>query len=247
MNALAGTAYTAAQYEENYPPGSEQYFWHVARLLAIRRAVRSIAATGPKKILEIGCGRGIVVRYLREQGIDCSGVELSDAVEIAPDLAPFIHAGRDCFDLPVCVRERSDCLMLLDVIEHLPNPITFMVKLRAAFPRARCLVVTVPARSELWSNYDDHFGHFRRYTRQSLWIELGLSGFSVIRSRYIFHSLYPVMLAAAKSTGKRFTQTPAPARPMLHRGIGLGFFVESLIVPPWVWGTSLICTARVAE
>jgi len=34
------TTYTADQYDENYPPGTERYFWNVARNGIIARALK---------------------------------------------------------------------------------------------------------------------------------------------------------------------------------------------------------------
>lgn len=238
------TGYTASQYLDSYPPGIDDYFWHVARHRIVHRALRRVTgdAIGDKRVLEIGCGRGIVVRYLRSHGVDCFGTELA-ATDVDPDLAPYIEVNRDCFDLAEEFRRQIDVLMLLDVIEHLPDPIAFMRRVKEAFPAAQAIVVTVPARAELWSSYDTYYGHFRRYTIESVINELNEAGFPAAKARYFFHALYPVLLALAKSSGKRFTTMMAPSRKRLHRFIGNCFFAESLIAPPHVWGTSIICTA----
>ena len=154
------------------------------------------AAMADKRVLEIGCGRGIVVRYLRNHGVDCFGTELAP-VDVDPHLAPYINANRDCFDLPDEVRRRVDALLLLDVIEHLPEPVQFMRRLREAFPAAQALVVTVPARTELWSSYDTYYGHFRRYTIKSVSAEVRDAGFGAIEAGYFFmrYTRYCIALA----------------------------------------------------
>jgi SAM-dependent methyltransferase len=242
---MSHTAYNSEQYLESYPSGIDDYFWHVARHRVVHRALRRALGAGAagNRVLEIGCGRGIVIRYLRNHGVDCFGTELAP-VDVDPDLAPYINAACDCFDLPSEVRRRVDALMLLDVIEHLPEPVSFMCRLHEAFPAARTLVITVPARTELWSSYDRHYGHFRRYTTASVSMELREAGFCAIEAGYFFHGLYPVLLALAQISGKRFTAMAAPNRRWLHRFLGKCFFAESLIVPRRLWGSSIICTAR---
>ena len=240
---MVNTGYSAAQYLESYPAGVDDYFWHVARHRIVHRALRRVMGTAGGRVLEIGCGRGIVVRYLRDHGVDCFGTELSP-VEVDADLAPYITADRDCFDLPEAERGRVGALMLLDVIEHLPEPVPFMRRLREAFPAARALVLTVPARTELWSSYDTHYGHFRRYTIVSVGAEVRQAGFTAVEAGYFFHALYPVLLALAQSSGKRFTTMSAPGRRRLHRFIGHCFFAESVVVPRRLWGSSIVCTAR---
>jgi hypothetical protein len=239
------TDFTSGQYHDAYPPGIDGYFWHVARHRIVQHALRRVTggAIGDKRVLEIGCGRGVVVRHLRTRGVDCFGTELAP-VDVDPDLAPYIEANRDCFDLADEVRRGVDVLMLLDVIEHLPEPVYFMRRLRESFSAARAIVVTVPARTELWSSYDTHYGHFRRYTIESASNELGEAGFAAIEAGYFFHALYPVLFALAKFSGKRFTTMTAPSCKRLHRFVGNCFFAESLVVPRRVWGSSIVCTAR---
>lgn len=242
---MLNTGYSADQYLEFYPPGIDDYFWHVARHRIVHRALRRALGAGAadKRVLEIGCGRGIVVRYLRNHGVDCFGAELAP-VDVDPDLAPYINANCDCFELPDEVRRRVGALMLLDVIEHLPEPVLFMRRLQEAFPAARALVVTVPARTELWSSYDTHYGHFRRYTIESVSAEVREAGFGAVEAGYFFHALYPVLFALAKSSGQRFTTMTAPSRKWLHRFVGGCFFAENLVVPRRLWGSSIICTAQ---
>jgi hypothetical protein len=70
--------YTIEQYCENYPTGIERYFWNVARNAIIARSLkRGHMHTWP--LLDIGCGRGIVVEYLRSQGINCIGCDTAAA------------------------------------------------------------------------------------------------------------------------------------------------------------------------
>ena len=64
--------YTIEQYAENYPPGIEHYFWNIARNAIIARALKR-GRMDAWPLLDIGCGRGIVVEYLRSRGINCIG------------------------------------------------------------------------------------------------------------------------------------------------------------------------------
>jgi hypothetical protein len=76
------------------------------------------------------------------------------------------------------------------VIEHLPEPVAFLRKVREALPALEGLLVTVPARQELWSEWDRHYGHFRRYDLASLRATLDTAGFKPLFAGYFFHSLY---------------------------------------------------------
>ena len=63
------------------------------------------------------------------------------------------------------------------------------------------MVITVPARNELWSIYDEVSLHKRRYSKKSLRSLLVEANLRPIELRYIFFSLYfPMMLSRRKSS-----------------------------------------------
>jgi hypothetical protein len=235
---MAGTAFDLEQFDEAYPPGIEQHFWTLARNRIVLREIHTAAAQRGRlqRILDIGCGRGVVLKYLRDHGIECEGVEAAPTY-LPGELVPFVRSGIDCFQIPAPDRAGYEGLLLLDVLEHIADPVDFLCKVRAAFPNARVLIVTVPARTELWSNYDVHFGHFRRYSIGTLTAELRDAGFDGVRARYLFHTLYLVMLGMA---GQRSTTTRAPVNVGLHRFIADCFVAEDWFLPGRVPGTSVI-------
>lgn len=242
---MVETAFVAEQMDENYPAGIEDHFWVLARNMIVLREIRRAEADTGKlgRFLEIGCGRGVVLNYLRRHGVDCDGVEPSTVV-VPADLKPYVRSGTDCFQMPAGERAGYQALLLLDVLEHIAEPVGFLRQVRSAFPSARVLISTVPARRELWSNYDEHFGHFRRYTIDMLAADILDAGFGDVHARYFFHSLYPVMYSIKLLRGKRFTKTRAPDNPGLHRFIANCFAAEELLLPGWIAGTSVIARAK---
>ncbi len=238
------TAFTAEQFHATWGADVAEHFWNLARNRLILDEIRRSAGPTPfRDVLEIGCGPGYVLRALRAGGVPVRGVEIAPDVPVPAAVADYVATGTDCFDLPLARRSTVDCLLMLDVIEHLPDPVTFLARLPEAFPAARVLIVTVPARAELWSNYDTFFGHFRRYSRPGLSADLRAAGFAPLRSRYLFKSLYPVMLALKHVAGQRATTLAPPGQPALHRLIAWCFRTEAAVLPAGVWGTSIICTA----
>jgi SAM-dependent methyltransferase len=235
------TAFDRAQFDANYPPGIEAHFWNNARNRIILRELHAVRANRRlNRVLEIGCGRGVVLAYMRRHGIECHGIDLSPIPPPA-DLTSYMQTG-DCFDLSSSEREAVDCLLLLDVIEHLPEPVTFLSRLADAFPNAHSIILTVPARPELWSNYDVYYKHFRRYTLASLTAEVTAAGFQVRRAGYMFKALYPVMFILSKFFGQRETTVAAPRGSPMHRLLSTCFVTEYLLAPRWLWGTSALAT-----
>lgn len=104
---MTETAFAAEQMVEPYPPGIESHFWTLARNRIVLREIRVAEAKLGKLsgVLEIGCDRGVVLKYLRDQGIDCHGVDPSP-IALPGDLASNVRSGVNCFQIPAPERAR---------------------------------------------------------------------------------------------------------------------------------------------
>jgi SAM-dependent methyltransferase len=234
------TEFTRGQYAEGYAPGSEGNYWHLARNRILERHVRLL---GAGRVLDIGCGRGIFVDYLNKRGLDCFGAELA-AVEVPPHLEQRIFSGVAAENLPSAFRNSVAIIVLGDVIEHLAEPVAFLRSLLRAFPAAKGFVVAVPARAELWSNYDEYYGHHRRYDLAGLQRTGEDAGLSVAGIQYMFRLLYPAARAILAAGRKRNTRMGSPgALRILHRIAAAFLLADYWLLPAGVYGTSVICRA----
>jgi SAM-dependent methyltransferase len=213
------TEFSDDQFDQAYPDGIENHWWNLARNSILTNAVKKFAGAGAV-VLDVGCGRGFVVKYLRDQGIDCTGVELAKARPVFSARC-HVRVGIDAWDLPPTERIRYDTILLLDVIEHVPDPAAFLQRLCDGFPNLLHLIITVPARQELWSNYDECYGHCRRYSLEMLKRTSITPGADCISASYFFHLTYPVCWAAAHLAKKRETK--------LHAPLGIGKWLHKLI------------------
>ena len=68
------TEFTQDKFESAYPLGIEFHYWTSARNQIIKHRIKKIYAA-KRNILEIGCGKGIIVDYLRKSKINCWGIE----------------------------------------------------------------------------------------------------------------------------------------------------------------------------
>ena len=104
----------------------------------------------------------------------------------------------------------------------------------------------MPARSELWSNYDEHYGHFRRFDRPGLRALFRSSGFGVLESGYFFHSLYPAALLLKTIHGERAVaiRAPDPNKVGLHHLVASLFQIEYRLLPRSLPGTSCYAVLR---
>jgi hypothetical protein len=239
------TAFDQKEFDLAYPPGIEDHYWTVARAAIINRTLRQESLTA-LKWLEVGCGRGIALRSLLDAGVDAMGVELA-AIEPLEPIADYVISGRDARDLPTQVRRMFTGLMLLDVIEHVADPVEFLNALLERFPNAQTVLITVPAHQELWSNYDEFYGHCRRYDQATLHQTVTASGLRPVRLSHFFHSLYPaarLLLRTGKKTRKVEVKAPSPFMRPIHAFAGSLFAIESALLPSHWPGTSLLCVAK---
>ncbi len=237
---MSKTEFNAEQFLSIYPLGIEKHYWTRARNFIIEKELKKSHLRN-KKLLEIGCGRGIVVNFLRERGIDCYGVDLAPVDEIFR-ISQYIFPDRDFEDLSVDFRNSIEVILLLDVIEHIPDEIVFLKRIKVNFPNAKYLLITVPARMELWSNYDEYNGHYRRYNIENIEPVMKNGNWEMLRLQYIFHSLYLPALLLIQTVKDRRTQITPPQGIFIffHFMFSWFFLFEYILVFKKLVGTSII-------
>jgi 2-polyprenyl-3-methyl-5-hydroxy-6-metoxy-1,4-benzoquinol methylase len=225
--------------------GVDQNYWFRARHRLLAQTLTKHLGAGAR-LLDVGCGPGFAVKYLRDAGFVCFGVELAEP-QVTPGAEAFVVTGAAVSDAPAHVADAAQGLLYLDVIEHVPNPVELIEQGLARCPDAQYVVITVPARPEIWTNYDDYYGHFRRYTRSSLEAEAHAAGLVTISVGYLFHSLY-FAARAIKLLGKdRALKEEAPKYPMVHRLLAGVLRAESRLLPSALPGTSVLGVFRRSE
>lgn len=224
MAGADGSGFSAAQYADSYPAGMENHWWHRARTRIVRRAIDRFPDAA---ILDIGCGPGLAVSALRSWGYECWGCEIADP-PVREAAADFVRTRMDARDLDAEFRHQIHIILLLDVLEHLPEPSGFLRSIVGAYPNLRGAIVTVPARAELWSAWDDRYGHFRRYNRPMLTQLIDDAGLRLVSMRYFFNSLYPALLATSRLS-LRATSIEPPRSGWPHALLGGLFALEARI------------------
>lgn len=236
---MTGTAFTKEQFNKIYPEGIGNHYWNHARNRIIREFLKKHRLNAGK-IIEIGCGRGVVLDFLRKSGMNCLGAELGDPEPIS-ETRDYIFTKTDAFELPAELRQSFDTVLLFDVIEHIENPSEFLFNIQRKFVNANYLVITVPARQELWTNYDAFNGHYKRYNLSDL-KDLSTPGFSLLGTCYFNHLLYPVFWIYARFIKKRGTEIKAPVGilVLIHRIMSIVLRIDFSLIPSWFYGTSII-------
>jgi len=80
--------------------------------------------------------------------------------------------------------ERFDSVIYVNVLEHIEDDKSELLKARELINPNGHILIFVPALPFLYSNFDKQVGHFRRYMRKELAKLIQKSGFSVVKARY---------------------------------------------------------------
>jgi 2-polyprenyl-3-methyl-5-hydroxy-6-metoxy-1,4-benzoquinol methylase len=237
------SAFTTEQYDSAYEEGVEGHFWNFARTRIVERHLRKVSRDPKRPVLDVGCGVGLVVSHLRSRGIAAFGVELGRP-RVRTEAAEFVRTGVSAENLPAEQRLGIETILLLDVIEHIEKPVEFLVSLRSAYPNLKTILFTVPARMELWSSWDETYGHFIRYDTASAKALVSSAGLSLVRLKYFFQALYIPMHLIRRSSRSTESRKPAGIVALAHRFIGWCFLIEERFSLP-LPGSSMLLVAKV--
>ena len=172
----------------------KKHWWFVTKKsIVIDTIHRYFHTKADVKVLDIGCGSGLMLSALERigqtYGMDMSDEAISFSKELfsgrvekgfLPNQVPF---DKDFFNL----------ITALDVIEHIDEDVEALKAIRALLVADGKAVITVPACMWLWSNFDEMNEHKRRYTLAELKQKLELAGFSIEKISYYNTILFPVV------------------------------------------------------
>jgi len=131
-----------------------------------------------KKLLDIGCGSGSFVRFLRSEGFNAQGAEPSIALydHFLKQASFFTNATPEKF-AAINKEHLFDVITAIDVIEHTENPATFLDSLHSLLKPGGFVFISTPDTSSLhqrvtgknWHYYNRyHFSLFSKKTLTSL-------------------------------------------------------------------------------
>jgi 2-polyprenyl-3-methyl-5-hydroxy-6-metoxy-1,4-benzoquinol methylase len=109
-------------------------------------AIALMERRGSQRVLEVGCGKGNTLRYLREQGYAgfLAGVEREACCRAEAQAACDLFFAGDVEQLPLQDSGAYDAVLLLDVIEHLARPYHLIRTVAGLLNPGGYLVVSFP-------------------------------------------------------------------------------------------------------
>lgn len=172
----------------------KKHWWFVVRKRIVLDAIdRHLIKNGDIKVLDIGCGSGLMLNALENVG-QTFGMDMSnDAINFSKEIFQGT-VGKGVLPDQIPYEENFfDLITALDVIEHIDRDIDSLKAIRSRLVAEGKAVITVPAYMFLWSAFDGLNEHKRRYTLTELNTKLVQAGFTVEKISYFNTLLFPVV------------------------------------------------------
>jgi 2-polyprenyl-3-methyl-5-hydroxy-6-metoxy-1,4-benzoquinol methylase len=228
------------------------WWWRAREIVVLREIERVLHASREEplpfrqprrpRILDVGCGDALFFDRLLEFA-DVEGIE-SEAALISgacPHRAR-IHVG--LLDESFRPSAPYDVVLMLDVLEHIKEPVPVLRRALEVLAPNGHAIVTVPAFHSLWTAHDDLNHHVVRYTKRSFRALAASAGMKIERERYLFQWTFLPKLGA-HATESLFKPKPSvPKTPprainglLAALSVGEAVLFENVPVP---FGSSLL-------
>lgn len=192
--AASNQGYDAAYYGDLYALEARNY-WFRARNALLSWALRKYFAEA-HDFLEIGCGTGFVLSgvaaampQLAVHASEVSSAGLPYAAQRVPQAKLFQMDAR-----AIPYAEHFDIIGLFDVLEHIEGDTQVLAQAHRALRHGGGLIITVPQHKFLWSQYDEHAHHVRRYGAPELKSKVVQAGFRIVMMTSFVSLLLPLMV-----------------------------------------------------
>lgn len=180
---------------ENISTLEEEHFWFVVRNERIFKLImNTLPSYRTARFLEIGSGTGNVLGFLYRNGFfNLTGYEIEESgLEISRKTFPEINFEYQNILEPGSKSNQFDAIGMFDCLEHFLDETEPLENVRELLCPGGKLYLTVPAHDFLWSNIDELFGHYRRYTKRTLGQVLMKNGFVDVQQVYFMAPLVPL-------------------------------------------------------
>jgi SAM-dependent methyltransferase len=179
----------------------EGYWWHVAKRRLVGEILRRYLPA-PGLLVEGGIGSGRNLLEFQRLGYDVTGVDIMpESVARARQVGlpdAYLHDLTEPWPIAAgTVR----AVVMLDVLEHVPDPVRTLSHAVAALRDDGGVVLTVPAYPRLYSQWDKKLGHYRRYTRSELLRQTAAAGLRPLYEGHWNSFSVPAALVSRKLRG----------------------------------------------
>jgi 2-polyprenyl-3-methyl-5-hydroxy-6-metoxy-1,4-benzoquinol methylase len=173
----------------------KKHWWFVTKKKIVLDLIdRYVAKNSYMKLLDIGCGSGLMLNALNGLG-ETYGMDMSDeAIVFSKKIfSGVVKKGVLPNEIPY-PEHFFQLITALDVIEHVDEDFETLKVFYSLLVQGGQAVITVPAYMFLWSNFDVVNEHKRRYTLSELNTKLLNAGFTIQKISYYNSLLFPIVL-----------------------------------------------------
>lgn len=186
----------------------DNHWWFKARKEILYEQIKSLNLKKDIDILEIGCGTGGNLSFLKEFGkvhameMDKFSVDYAKKYDVEikegflPDNFPF--------------EKKFDLICMFDVLEHIEKDSESLSVIKYHLKSNGIFILTVPAYQWLYGSHDELLHHKRRYTKSKLIELFKENGLNIIRKSSYFNTiLFPLVLLVRLFDKFKFSSKPS--------------------------------------
>ncbi len=196
--------------------------WWSARTRLTLELLGRLGVSPPARVLDVGCGWGTTLEALERAGYRAIGADISRRA-----LERLERSGRELVEVdltkPLPEEEVGgyDAVMALDVIEHLDDDREAVGRLGELVRPGGYVVVSVPARPDLFSEFDSIQGHRRRYLPGTLESAFQVPGLELVQTFWWGAWMVPIIRRSRGRSKAAANELTAEA------------YCHYLRLPPW--------------
>lgn len=226
----------------------EQHWWYRGLRKISLQAIKKYAPIGKLKVLDVGCGTGILLKILSSVH-DVSGIDYSeDAISFCKlrELVSVKQASAN--DLPF-EDENFDLVTCMDVLYHKGVDVKkALSEIYRVLKPGGIFAINLPAFNFLYSSHDRAIETARRFTKKEVKQLLQKANFTILKLTYWDFFLFPVVATTRlirKKSDKKTSDINVPTKTInefLYFILRTEANMIRFISLPW--GTSVFAVAQ---
>lgn len=171
----------------------ENHWWFIGTRNILFNIIDEFIRKDKKiKILDIGCGTGIVMKRLGRYG-EAFGVDISnEAISFCKKRRIKNIINSDAKKLPF-ENNNFDLVTSFDVLEHVDKPAIALKEIYRTLNVNGIAIISVPAYKFLWSSHDEALHHVTRFNIRGLKELILLNNFKILKISYFNFFLFPII------------------------------------------------------
>lgn len=170
------------------------HWWFIGRRAIMVSVLNKFLPHKNNQILEIGCGTGGNLEFLKNYGSVSAVEPNSHAISITMDKGFLSIRNGSLPDSIPKFNKNFDLICLFDVLEHIEDHLAGLKTCKRLLNPNGKVIITVPALNILWSQHDEVHKHKRRYTKREINYLISQSGLNIVYCSYFNFFLFPAIL-----------------------------------------------------